>query len=123
MSLNKRSPGAQPGNTNAIKHGYYSRRFKNLEIDDLDVALSDGLNDEIMLLRVIIRRVFDYASDDEAQNVESWSKALTTLGLASTRLAHLIRTQKLIKGDDSEISSALSQAIGEVCDELGISKS
>ena len=32
-------PGAQPGNTNALKHGFYSRRFSNSECLDLAVLI------------------------------------------------------------------------------------
>jgi hypothetical protein len=119
MEEEKRKAGAQPGNFNALKHGFYSQRFSPLELRDLDIALTDGLDDEIALLRVTIRRVFDLASA-EGENYDIWFKALATLGLASTRLAGLVRTQKLIKGDTSSVASALSQALGEVCDELGI---
>lgn len=116
----KRKPGAQPGNTNALKHGFYSHHFNNLELADLDTALSDGLTDEIALLRVIIRRVFEYA-DSGAQDLDAWSKALNTLGAASTRLAGLLRTQQLIAGDGGDVLSVLSQAIGEVAHDLGLS--
>ena len=116
----KRKRGAQPGNTNALKHGFYSHRFKNLEISDLDSALSDGLTDEIALLRVIIRRVFEYA-DTDAQDLDTWSTALNTLGAASTRLAGLLRTQQLIAGENTDVISVLSQAIGEVAHDLGLS--
>jgi hypothetical protein len=122
MPQSKRRPGAQPGNTNALKHGFYSRRFNPLEINDLDVALREGVEDEIALLRVTIRRVFDLATQ-EGDDPETWCKALSTLGLASSRLAGLVRTQKLIKGDSSSVASALSQALGEVCDDLGIHRS
>lgn len=116
----KRKRGAQPGNTNALKHGFYSHRFNSLELSDLDTALSDGLTDEIALLRVIIRRVFEYA-DFESQDMDTWSKALNTLGAASTRLAGLLRTQRLIAGDSADVVSVLSQAIGEVAHDLGLS--
>ena len=89
----KRKRGAQPNNTNALKHGFYSHRFNNLELTDLDTTLSEGLTDEIALLRVIIRRVFEYA-DSAAQDLDTWSHALNTLGAASTRLAGLLRTQQ-----------------------------
>ena len=46
----KRKRGGQPCNTNALKHGFYSHRFNNLELADLGTALSDGLTDEIALL-------------------------------------------------------------------------
>ena len=111
--------GGQPGNANALKHGFYSNRFNTLELSDLDTALSDGLDDEISLLRVIIRRVFEYA-DTEAQDLETWSKALSTLGAASTRLGGLLRTQQLISGGSTDVVSILSNAIGEVAHDLGL---
>jgi len=110
--------GAPKGNFNAFKHGYYSRRYRPLELSDLDAALSDGLDDEISLLRVIIRRVFEYA-DTEAQDLETWSKALSTLGAAATRLGGLLRTQQLISGGSTDVVSILSSAIGEVAHDLG----
>jgi len=116
----KRKRGAQSGNTNALKHGFYSHRFNNLELSDLGTALSDGLSDEIALLRVIIRRVFEYA-DADAQDLTTWSAALNTLGAASTRLAGLLRTQQIIAGDSGDVLSVLSQAIGEVAHDLGLS--
>jgi len=115
---NKRPRGAQPNNTNAVKHGFYSRQFHHIETEDLDVALLNGLDDEIALLRVIIRRVFEYTNAQD-QNLETWSTALATLGAAATRLAHLLRTQKLLGGKDSEYSSSLSQALTQVTKELG----
>ena len=112
--------GAPRGNTNAFKHGYYSRRYRSLELSDLDAALSDGLDDEISLLRVIIRRVFEYANDAEDQDLDTWSKALSTLGAAATRLGGLLRTQQLISGGNNDVVSILSSAIGEVAHDLGL---
>jgi hypothetical protein len=40
-SLKKKKRGAPPGNQNALKHGFYSRRFRNLEMGDLDVVTAD----------------------------------------------------------------------------------
>jgi len=115
----KRRSGGQPGNWNAFKHGFYSGRFNSQEVTDLDAALSDGLTDEIALLRVIIRRVFSYA-DKEAMDLDSWTKALNTLGAASTRLAGLLRTQQIISGGGTDIVDILSSAIEEVANDLGI---
>jgi hypothetical protein len=58
MSRNK---GAQPGNTNALKHGFYSRFFKEGEVTDLS-SLAPDLTDEIAMLRVITRRLLDRLS-------------------------------------------------------------
>ena len=65
------------GTINALKHGFYSQRFSPIELQDLDIALADGLDDEIALLRVTIRRVFDLATE-EGEDTETWFKALST---------------------------------------------
>jgi hypothetical protein len=115
-----RTRGAQPGNTNALKHGFYSRRFRNLEADDLDVALLDGLQDEIALIRVVIRRVFERASEEEL-DLDQLTRSLAVLGRASTQLANLLRTQKIISGaDESLFTSALREALKDGHPELGL---
>jgi len=42
-----RQHGAQPGNSNALKHGYYSRQFKKGDLTDLDQASQVSFLDEI----------------------------------------------------------------------------
>jgi uncharacterized protein YjcR len=120
MNNTIRKRGAPSGNWNAFKHGFYSKRFRPLEIQDLDTALGDGLEDEIALLRVIIRRVFEYADDDDKQTLDQWSRTLNTLGAASTRLAALIRTQQVVSGGGSSVLDLLSEAIGGISHELGL---
>jgi len=113
-----RRRGAQPGNKNALKHGFYARAYKSGELSDLDEMLNTGLQDEITMIRVATRRVIDYISD-----FASPSEAVMTLGalgLAATRLATLLRTQKILDGQQST-STVLSQALAEVVRELGIS--
>jgi hypothetical protein len=61
MPKSGRRPGGQPGNRNALKHGFYSKLFKPGELDDLNAVLADGLTDEIAMLRVVVRRLFALA--------------------------------------------------------------
>jgi len=117
--MDNRKPGGQPGNWNAFKHGFYSRRYKPLELQDLGEVLSSGLSDEIALLRVIIRRVFEFASESDEQGLETWTHALNTLGRASTRLAGLLRTQHTLCGEEEDIVDTLSKALGQVAHEIG----
>jgi len=63
-----RRRGAQPGNTNRVKTGFYSKRFQGDELDDLELELREGLTDEIALIRVMMRRVLDAA---EGENKKS----------------------------------------------------
>jgi len=118
----KRRPGGQPGNLNAFKHGFYSRRFKAAEMADLDAVLTDNLDDEIALVRIIIRRVFEFA-DSDAESLDDWQTALSVLGAASTRLAGLLRTQQVLTGGGgNDVLALLSESIGVVANELGINK-
>jgi len=60
----KRKPGGQPGNQNALKHGYYSRLFKGRE-DEIFSALSlEEIQEEIELTRVNNRRVLQAITED-----------------------------------------------------------
>jgi hypothetical protein len=113
----KRKPGGQPGNVNAWRHGFYSRRFKALELCDLETMLQNNLDDEISLLRVMIRRVFETA-DCQAETLQDWESVLSTLGAASTRLAGLIRVQHLSSGKSQNIEDLLAEAIGEAAHEI-----
>lgn len=118
-----RRSAAMLGNRNANKHGFYAKRMAPLELSDLDTALGTGLTDEIALLRVIIRRVFDYANDHDRQDLEQWSFSLNTLGAACTRLAGLLRTDQILGGGKGpeNLLNELAQAFGVAAHELGFS--
>jgi hypothetical protein len=112
----KQGRGAPKGNTNALKHGFYSRNFRRLEASDLEAALSNGLSDEITMLRVALRRLFDlsegFTTPDDA------TKILTTLGLTCTHLANLLRTEKLFTGELKSTDDAITTAISQLMLEL-----
>jgi hypothetical protein len=113
----RRSPGAQPGNLNAFKHGFYSRQFQHPEEQDLDAMMASGLVDEIAMLRVVTRRVLAMA--DGVEDLNQAMKLLGAMGMAATRLAAILRTQKILTGDaDSAIKATISQALTEVMQEL-----
>jgi hypothetical protein len=87
-----------------LRHGFYSRKFHDLEVVDLG-QVKGGLQDEMAMLRVSIRRVFERATEfgDEfaekgpGSELFALSQLLTTLGIATTRLAHTLRTQKFLE--------------------------
>ena len=116
----KRKSGGQPGNLNAFKHGFYSRRFRAVEIADLGTVLADSVDDEIALLRVVTRRLFELA-ESEAETLSDWESITSTLGASATRISGLIRTQQMISGGSgNDIVTLLSESIGIVAHELGI---
>jgi hypothetical protein len=108
----KRKRGGQPGNGNALRHGFYSRRFTRQEVEDLENALREGLQDEITLLRVQIRRLADVSGEETDQ--KGAIQTLTAIGLGCTRLARMVRAQRALGGGASSDAMSLSEALDEV---------
>ena len=109
----KRKSGGQPGNLNAFKHGFYSRRFTKLELKHLDVILSNDLTDEIALTRVLLRRYF-YLANKKAKTLDEWSTIINICGVIATRLSGLVRTQYLLSGQKPDDLFALLLEGGQI---------
>jgi hypothetical protein len=117
MTGTNRKRGGQPGNNNALKHGFYSNTFRHGEILDLDAYIDEGLDSEIALLRVVTRRLLQLANDIE--DLDDMIKITGTVGICATRLASLLKTRKILGGgEDTDITAALSQALNDVIKEL-----
>jgi len=102
----KRKSGGQPGNLNAFRHGFYSRRFTKLELRHLNVVLTNDLQDEIALSRVLLRRYF-YLATKQAKTLEEWSTVVSICGMIATRLTTMVRTQYLLAGENPDNTFAL----------------
>lgn len=109
QSHRKKRPGAPKGNLNALKHGFYSRRFQGAELDQLKVLSEPGLTNEIEMLRLVIRRVIDRI--DDVESLEQLLRYLSTISLATAQLSRLLKTQRLLVGEVDDIERALQQAI------------
>ena len=96
--------------------GFYDHGYRSLELRDLPHALKSGLADEIAMLRVSMRRVFELTSDP--RNPGRAEKALGTLGLAATRLAKLLQVEREMTGSNSSAYEAINEAISQVLDEM-----
>lgn len=111
-----RKKGGQPGNTNALKHGFYSPAFKSGEGEALEALGEAGVRAEVDMLRVSLRRLFQAAG--ELADPGDMASTLEAMASVSVTIAGLLKTQRLIEGGQSSLSDALSQALGEVCGEL-----
>jgi len=103
MVRTKKRPGGQPGNLNAMKHGFYSQALKEaqaLELDEAAAVAVDNLSGEIALLRQRILLLLQAAPDK-----------LELLCEATRALANLTRTQYHLKGSDA---TQLADAMGNV---------
>jgi len=87
-------PGAQPGNVNALKHGFYARNLPAKDTAGLDDLPLDALADEITLLCILIRRVAEKTGAH--QSLEESMEHLHLVTFAMTCLARLMRTQTYI---------------------------
>lgn len=103
-------------------------------MEDLDKVRA-GLVDEISMLRVTVRRVFDHSTDltaaleeikrdiqdtggspESLQKLSVLSSSLSVLGMATTRLAHMLRTQKFLDGASDDPLEDLVLAAIETLD-------
>ena len=116
----KPTPRTQPDIPESQHHGFYSHGFHQVESEELHCLIAGGVQDEIAMLRVFIRRVFTLG--DGIEDMDEAVRLLDTLGLSATRLANLVKTQKLLNNDQSEIAQDISQAIAEVIKEMGLKK-
>ncbi len=113
-STEKRRRGAPIGNTNALKHGFYSRSFREIDCQDLEKIHFSGLQDEITMLRVFIRRVTEIS-----QSITTFPEAvslLRVLSLASISLTRLLATQNLIRASSGQVEPAAG--VGQAIEDL-----
>jgi uncharacterized protein YjcR len=116
MKKDKRSRGAQPGNLNAFRHGFYSKIFRPLDSDDIKQILSSNLEEEIAMLRTATQKAFELA--DQVDDIDQSIKALGALGLAAIRTSRLLKAQKDM-GNGDQADSAVRTAIQDVLKEWG----
>jgi hypothetical protein len=114
-----RRRGAPLGNRNAVKHGFYLNRSQKDDLKEHEAHQFSGLTDEIVMLRVHMRRLVRAAAgiDDFYAQLD----LLRVLCQATDALTRLTRTQILLSGSqEDEVTLALNQALDDVCKELGI---
>ncbi len=87
-----RRRGAPPGNTNALKHGYYSARFAPRTPGAAVDLKASGLADEIDLLRAFLRRVIYLSASQSSLSADL--ALLRVASLAANTLGRLVRTQR-----------------------------
>jgi hypothetical protein len=109
----RKKRGAQPGNSNALKHGYYSKMYRayySSEERKLLQLADSSLQDEIALVKVCIRRVLSYSPTNREEAI----KQLNVLSKASSRLANLIRTQLTLSPGSQSAEELLHEALNEL---------
>ncbi len=115
--LRKRKRGT--GSANVIRNGFYASHFNELELDDL-AAITGSLDDEIAHLRIVNRRMFEFANKNEPATLQEWTTYLSAVGAANTRIANLIKLRSLMEVSENDEQNSISKVLSEVVRELGI---
>jgi len=89
-----RRRGAQPGNNNAYKHGFYSGSFMQLENELLSLHESERFEDESNLMRVLIKRTTDKLAETNDLSLEDYLSALCTISFAMAVLERINRSNR-----------------------------
>jgi hypothetical protein len=108
-----RRRGGQPGNQNALKHGFYAAPSPALPSSEGD-SLSLDLQIEIAIIRQSIRSILALG---EPQTYRQAVDFLRALSLASNALARLVRTHHYLFPPPSprdELANATSAALLEI---------
>jgi len=125
----KRKGGGQPGNKNALRHGFYAKKFTADENSRLDKTNAVDVQAEIALLRVCIGRLQNelnfapaYLTDAFHNEIrdDHYLKALNTLSQMTQSLGTLTRTHYLIRGKGGDVTDAIMRALEELRLEMGI---
>jgi hypothetical protein len=110
-----RHRGGQPGNRNALRHGYYSKIFK----DNKDAMSSfcsaadvQGIDEEIALIRHVIKSAAAANQD----------KYLSILVRATNALNRLVRTRYQLtgKGRYAQLEEAIRGVVTNVLEPMGV---
>lgn len=124
-----KKPGAQRGNKNAEKHGFYSKNFTPDETKRLATSDRYSLDDEIDLLRVCIDRLNKELSFDEVERTDAQGNTsrdahylgqLNTLSVMTQSISTLIRTHYLTRGKGGAVETGIMEALEELRIEMGL---
>jgi hypothetical protein len=104
----ERNRGGQPGNRNALKHGFYSAVFKAHERRMLEHIPLTDLSAEIDLIRVTNHRFLQALKASKGDlDLQTQLTALRAVNLSAHSIATLLRAHALTAALDEETAEAL----------------
>jgi hypothetical protein len=110
--LSKRHHGGQPGNINALKHGFYTRRFNQSDLAGVESIDYNGLMDEIAIIRLYARRLIEL--DDQSSDISQVANILRILCLASLTITRLVKTSQFLQLHGNTEATDLHKALQEL---------
>ena len=104
-----RKRGAQPGNTNAFRHGFYSDSYSLADLQALDSNVKGEFRDEINLARVNANRLAEVLQDYKNMSIEDFIAASNALSNFLDRIRSLSRDQRFMYQNLTTIEQALEE--------------
>ncbi len=108
-SATKRKRGAQPGNHNAYRHGFYAPSFTEPEMQGLDSNVKGEFHDEINLARVSASHLAELMKDYKNMPLQDFVSASNALNNYLDRIQSLSRAQRFIFQNQTTIEKALDE--------------
>lgn len=117
----RRKRGAQPGNQNAARHGFYSDQFAPDELALIAAFTQDPtIDDELWMQRVFNRRLLRYSSREEMPTADLVELA-KALAIGTGRVARLLRDKRALSGEAADgLAGAIALALDEISTELNV---
>jgi hypothetical protein len=110
-------PGGQPGNKNALKHGYWATHVADAKKVELSLAR------EITWLRGFVERTSDKLDGPLADPALYTDEALKTLRVqleAIRDIGHLLQVHALLIGDAGQLEKEIEEGLFLARSDLGI---
>jgi hypothetical protein len=99
--------GGQPGNANALRHGFYSKSFTDAEKGRLDQDIEGEFIDEIALARTNAARLADLLKDYKNMSLDDVVSASNALNHYLDRIQSLSRAQRFMYRNQTTLEQAL----------------
>jgi len=108
-SASKRKPGGQPGNANALRHGFYAKSFTEAEMRRLEEDIEGEFIDEIALARTNAARLAELLKDYRNMSLLDVVSASNALNNYLDRIQGLSRAQRFMYRNQTTLEQALEE--------------
>jgi hypothetical protein len=105
----RRKRGGQPGNTNALRHGFYSHSFTLEELQGLDNNVKGEFEDEIALARINALHLAEILNDYHTIPLEDFVAASNALNNYLDRIQSLSRARHAVFRAGTTLEQALEE--------------